>query len=134
MLCGNSSSINVTGSFTNATGLIWTSNGTGSFGSQTTPATTYTPSAADTVGNTPLTLTLKTTGASPCSNVSTTTTLTITDPVTVNAGPDQNKCGTVGTVVHLAPTILTGGGAKLLLTKVICGSGALVASGLTYTD
>ena len=100
-LCGNLSTVNLTGTFSNATGVVWTSTGTGSFGNQFSANTTYVPSSADTSGTGVVSLTLTTTGSDPCSAVSDTKTLTISKPIILSAGPDQTKCGISGSVINL---------------------------------
>ena len=124
--CGNSMSISLTGSVTNATGLIWTSSGTGSFSNPTGTSTTYSISSADTVGtNSTITFTLISTGSAPCSPDSARTTVTLTDPITLFAGADQNMCGTVGNTVNLTPVTLSGGATTVTWSIVGASTGTL---------
>src|SRR5262249_59410822 len=57
--------VNISGTATNQSSVLWTSSGTGTFGSASSLSTTYTPSAADvTAGSVTLTLTANATA--PC--------------------------------------------------------------------
>ena len=76
----------------NVTG-IWTSNGTGTFGNDSTNLkATYTPSAAD-IADGQVQLTLTTTATGDCENISDVMTLTIWRQATVYAGVDAAICG-----------------------------------------
>src|SRR5262249_57280985 len=68
--------VNISGSATNQTSVLWTTSRTGTFGSASSLSTTYTPSAADvTAGSVTLTLTANAT--SPCTtNAASNATLT----------------------------------------------------------
>jgi gliding motility-associated-like protein len=110
-ICGDlAGAANLNGSFTVATGAIWSSSGTGVFvPNEATMAATYIPSASDkntgTVG-----LTLTTTGNGTCQSVSDFMLLRITSPPTANAGPDQTVCENVSSVIlNGSVTIATGG-------------------------
>ncbi|HVD97165.1 MAG TPA: gliding motility-associated C-terminal domain-containing protein [Cytophagaceae bacterium] len=130
--CGNSMTIALTGTFTNSTGLIWTSNGTGSFNNATSTTPTYTFSSHDTLGtNSTVKFTLISTGSAPCSPDSATATVTISDPITLYAGADQNKCGTAGTIVSLAPATLSGGATSVTWSIVGASTGTLTSTGAT---
>ncbi len=86
--------VSLTGSATdyNPASVLWTSSGTGTFGSATSLSSTYTPSGLDiTAGS--VTLTLSVTGNAPCSNtVNDNLVLTITPEPTANAGADATIC------------------------------------------
>ncbi|MFN3405634.1 MAG: gliding motility-associated C-terminal domain-containing protein [Cytophagaceae bacterium] len=76
----------------NAQGVIWTTNGTGTF----TPGpnvinATYNISAADKVAGT-INFTVTTTGAAPCENISDQSVVTFTNVPFINAGPAQYVC------------------------------------------
>src|SRR5665213_1303791 len=89
--CANNPSVILNGSFTVATGALW-SGGNGSYvPSNTAMGATYTPSAAEiTAGG--LWLYLNTTGNGTCLAVEDSVQITITPSPTVNAGVDQTIC------------------------------------------
>ncbi|MCB9167104.1 MAG: gliding motility-associated C-terminal domain-containing protein [Flavobacteriales bacterium] len=90
-LCANNAVATLNGSFTVATGGVW-SGGSGTFDPSTTNmAATYTPTAAEIAGGS-VTLTLTTTGNGGCVAVSDQVTLTYTASPTVNAGSDVSIC------------------------------------------
>jgi hypothetical protein len=99
-ICSTAGAVNIAGgaSATNATGITWSSNGTGTFVNPNSIVTcTYTPSAADiTAGSVILTLTAN--GNAPCSNVTSTKTLTISSPMTAVAGSDFSTCYSAGSI------------------------------------
>jgi len=77
-----------------ATSLLWTTSGTGTFDNNTILHPVYTPSAADiAAGN--VTLTLTVTSASPCISASDQMLLNITRQAQVSAGPDAIICENV---------------------------------------
>lgn len=91
VVCANNNEVTLNGSFTMATGGIW-SGGAGSFDPSTTNmAATYTPSAAEiTAGS--VTLTLTTTGNGGCTAVTDQMTISFTPAPVVNAGADVSLC------------------------------------------
>ncbi|MCB0783919.1 MAG: hypothetical protein KDC02_06755, partial [Flavobacteriales bacterium] len=90
-LCANNAVAPLNGSFTVATGGIW-SGGAGSFDPSTTNmGADYTPTAAEIAAGS-VTLTLTTTGNGNCLAVTDNVTLTFTDAPVVNAGADQSAC------------------------------------------
>jgi gliding motility-associated-like protein len=91
VLCGSTASVNLNGTVTGSTGGIWTTSGTGSFGSTTSLNTTYTPSAADKSSGL-VTLTLTSTGNGTCNAVSSQMNVTFTVVPTENAGPNITVC------------------------------------------
>ncbi len=108
-VCANNPQASLSGSFTIASGAIWTG-GTGVFAPSNTSMTpTYTPSASEiTAGS--VTLTLTTTGNGTCNQVSDQVLITITAAPTVNAGPDQTRCGNNAAATLAGNiTIATGG-------------------------
>lgn len=91
-VCANNSVVTLNGSFTVASGAAWTG-GAGTYSpNNTTMNATYTPTAAERAAGT-VTLTLTTTGNGSCVAASDQVVITITPSPTVNAGPDQTKCG-----------------------------------------
>lgn len=98
--CSTSGAVSITAgaSATNATGITWTSSGTGTFVNPNSIVTcTYTPSLADiTAGS--VTITLTATGNAPCANSSSNKTLTIYSPPTAVAGTPVTTCATGGPV------------------------------------
>ncbi len=89
--CSNTA-INITAgsSATNNTGILWTSNGTGTIANPTSLTTaTYTPGNGETG---PVTLTLTATGINPCANAVSTKTLTISQAATAVAGTALTAC------------------------------------------
>ena len=75
------------------TSLLWTTSGTGTFSYATTLNPIYTPSAADIAAGS-VTLTLNAYAAVPCTNVSSSMTLTLIHQAIANAGPDATICET----------------------------------------
>ncbi|NVO20837.1 MAG: gliding motility-associated C-terminal domain-containing protein, partial [Bacteroidetes bacterium] len=74
-----------------ATTVTWTHNGLGTLAGAGTLTPTYTPAVGETGV---VTLTLTSTSASPCVDVTDQMTITITPAPTVSAGPDQTICET----------------------------------------
>lgn len=114
-VCGNSSSFNITGIISNATGGLWTTLGSGIFSpNANTLSGTYRPSNADIIKGS-VGLILTSTGNGGCSAVRDTSILLIAPVVTVNAGPDQTFCSNnvninlQGTVVNATGGVWTGG-------------------------
>jgi len=95
VVCGNSPNVILNGKVVNATGAIWSTNGTGSFLPDRTSLTaTYVPSSADTSAGSVI-LTLTSLGNDTCSLVSDQLTVTFKDAVVVDAGPEQTLCADV---------------------------------------
>ncbi|WNM19021.1 LamG-like jellyroll fold domain-containing protein [Flavobacterium capsici] len=98
--CSSSGAVNITAgsSASNYTSVLWTSNGTGTFTNATSLTNcTYTPSSADnSVGTVILTLTAF--GNAPCSDVTATKNLIITQPLVVYAGANFTTCYTSGNI------------------------------------
>ncbi|MBK9356137.1 MAG: hypothetical protein IPN08_01890 [Bacteroidales bacterium] len=78
---------------TNSAGILWTTNGTGTFADATIEDAVYTPSAAD-ILNGSVTLTMTVTSASPCINAVDQMVLSINPQATVSAGADATICET----------------------------------------
>ncbi len=78
-----------------ATSITWTTTGSGTFSSTSSPTATYTPSAADIAAGS-VTLTITTNNpAGPCNAAVDVMTLTISPAATVNAGPNDVICSNV---------------------------------------
>ena len=90
-VCANNALVNLSGSFTIATGVQWVSNGTTPIPGNTLTSTSFTPNALD-ISASPLTITLTSTGNGLCNPVTDQLTLTITPAPVVNAGADQTIC------------------------------------------
>ncbi len=108
-VCANNSAITLNGSFTGATGAIW-SGGAGTYSpNNTTMNAVYTPTAAERAAGT-VTLTLTTVGNGNCNAVSDAVTFTITPSPTVNAGADATRCANNPAVaLNGSFTVATGG-------------------------
>jgi PKD repeat protein len=107
-ICSDAGSVALTGSSTNAAGVIWSSTGTGAFSPNATTANaTYNLSGSDQV-NSPVTLTLTTNGSGVCPAASKDMMVTITQAITAMAGPDQNISASNTT---LAANLSSGTGA-----------------------
>ena len=108
-LCTNNAVATLTGSFTVATGVIW-SGGAGSFDPSTTNQNvTYTPTAAE-IASGSVTLTLTTTGNGSCLAVNDQVTLTFTPGPTANAGANTSACANNATInLNGSVTVATGG-------------------------
>ncbi|MCT4579873.1 MAG: PKD domain-containing protein [Flavobacteriales bacterium] len=107
-VCSNNAQVNLAGSRTLATGVIWS--GAGTFSPNVNALNpNYTPSAAEILsGNTVLTLT--TTGNGNCNAVSDVVTLNFTPSPTVNASTDQTVCSNNSAVtLNGSTTVATGG-------------------------
>ncbi len=131
--------VNISGTATGQSSVLWTTSGSGSFGSASSASTTYTPSGADVTAGS-VTLTFKANPVSPCATPATSNaTLTIQAAPSANAGPDQTICA--GQTVPLAgsssnSTLCTwsGGGGSFApnattLNAVYTPTGAEVTAG-----
>jgi gliding motility-associated-like protein len=108
-VCGNNAAVSLNGSFTTATGGVW-SGGTGNFDPSTTNMNaTYTPSATE-VANGSVVLTLTTTGNGLCSAVDDQMQINFTPAPTANAGADVTVCANNAAVsLNGSVTVATGG-------------------------
>ncbi|MGL5889601.1 MAG: hypothetical protein ACRC3B_06945, partial [Bacteroidia bacterium] len=114
-VCANNAAATLNGSFTVASGAVW-SGGAGTFSpNNTTMNAVYTPSAAEiTAGS--VTLTLTSTGNGLCNAVNDQVTITILPAPTVNAGVNIAACAnnaavTLGGIVNNATGGVWSGGA-----------------------
>jgi gliding motility-associated-like protein len=122
-MCGSLTSYQLNGVVTNATGGIWTTNGTGSFlPNANTLNATYTPSTTDRTNGSVI-LTLTSTGNGLCKQVSNQTTLMITPAITVSAGPNQTLCADVsGIPLKGAVSVASGG-----IWSITSGNGSITS-------
>ncbi|MEO5643178.1 MAG: gliding motility-associated C-terminal domain-containing protein [Bacteroidia bacterium] len=108
-VCSNNAVVTLNGSFTTSTGAAW-SGGAGTFTpNNTTLNATYTPTVAERTAGT-VSLTLTTTGNGGCNAVTDQMIITITPSPTVNAGPDQTKCGNNAATTLAGAITVAGGG------------------------
>ncbi|HIO73173.1 MAG TPA: PKD domain-containing protein, partial [Flavobacteriales bacterium] len=141
-VCGNNAVAVMAGSKTIATGVSWTTSGSGTFDNNTSLVAVYTPSTADTTapGNAIITLTMTTTGNGSCGAAVSAMTLTITDAPIAYAGSNQSVCAN-NAVTTLAGSVkdATGGswatlgggsfGNPLILNTAYTPSAADIAAG-----
>ncbi len=91
-VCGNNAELSLSGSYTLASGALWSTNGTGTFSpSNTNMSVTYSPSATD-IANGGNNILLTTTGNGGCNAVTDTLVFNITPSPIVNAGINQSVC------------------------------------------
>jgi gliding motility-associated-like protein len=110
VICADAAGVTLNGTFTVATGLQWSTSGTGTFTpNNVTFNATYIPSAADKTAGL-VTITATSTGTGTCNTVTDQMTITITPAPTVNAGPDLNMCADQGSILVTGTvTVATGG-------------------------
>ncbi len=90
--CSNNANVTLNGSFTIASGAIWSTSGTGVFSpNNTTMNAVYVPSTADTTAN-GVTLVLTTTGNGSCKAVTDTMKIAYTTSPNVEAGNNTKVC------------------------------------------
>jgi gliding motility-associated-like protein len=108
-VCANNSQVTLNGTFGVASGISWSSSGSGTFNPDNiTPSTTYSPSATDITAGT-VTLTITTTGNGNCLAATNTMVVTIKPAPVVNGGADIFVCSNNANAV-LNGTSNTGGG------------------------
>jgi|GEM_PF-3847602 len=81
----------LSGSATNYSSVSWSTSGSGTFGNASALSTTYMPSSSD-IANGSVVLTLTAHGNSPCSDATSSMTLTINPQPTANAGSNASIC------------------------------------------
>lgn len=97
-LCASLSGIQLNGSANNATGITWTTSGTGTFTpNATTLLASYIPSSADTAAKS-VTLTITSASTPTCASVTDNVTIQFTPAPVIKAGPDQTLCANVASV------------------------------------
>lgn len=109
-ICAQGQLINLSGSFSDAGGVQWSTQGSGSFGNLFSPTTTYSYSNAD-INNGGVRLFLTSTGNGPCTLDRDTIDIFISPGVTVNAGPDQTFCSSA-TSAQLNGIVVTATGGQ----------------------
>ncbi len=129
-ICGNSTTINLSGQVSNATGGTWTHNGGGTIANPGALNTSYQVNANDrAAGHVEFILT--STGNAYCSSASDTFVVTLTPELKVNAGPDQSVCADISTI-NLNGSMENAGGVQW--TSNGSGSfGSPTSSSTTYT-
>lgn len=108
-MCTNGESADLTGSFSNAVRIRWSTNGTGVISDTSSAIMFYQPSTFDRTQNSILfTLTAITDGV--CPNISQTTTLNLTKAPTVNTGFDFEVCKSLDSInINAVVSNTTGG-------------------------
>ena len=125
--CANDNSFNITGSFSNASGVVWSTSGSGAFtsGVNTTSAT-YQPSASDKSSGVTLSLS---TIAGICPSVFSNVLINFVAVPVANAGGDQRLCKDIKTVdLEGTVTNATGGAWTTLGSGVITNPNSLNAT------
>ena len=128
-LCVTDNAVNLgTGvSATNTSGVLWTTNGTGTFLNQTSLTNAvYQPSAGDIAAGS-VQLTLTGFGIAPCGNATATKTITFSQPPTASAGGFQTICTNQTATVSGA----TASNGTILWTEN--GAGSITAGANTLT-
>jgi len=144
-ICGTNPVLDLFGSVQNATGGLWSTSGTGSFGNPTSLNTLYTASEADVTAGV-VSITLTSTGNGLCSESTGSFDLTFSDGIFVNAGEDQQVCvsaisttlnGTINNGSSTGTWTTTGDGTfsdNMSLNAIYTFGATDVASGLvTFT-
>ncbi|PKP18375.1 MAG: hypothetical protein CVU05_13630, partial [Bacteroidetes bacterium HGW-Bacteroidetes-21] len=114
-VCSNNPAVTLNGSYTVASGGVW-SGGSGTYSpSNTAMNAVYTPTPLE-ISAGSMILTLTTTGNGLCSSVSDQMLITFTPSPVVNAGPDQTKCAnnpdvTLSSTVSVASGVVWSGGS-----------------------
>jgi gliding motility-associated-like protein len=109
-ICSDAGTIQLAGTMENAEGIIWTSNGSGTFSDDTALDAVYTLSTTDRSAST-ISFTLTTTGNGICPAKVSSVEYTLTPAPTVNAGNDITICGD-SSYVNLAGTYTIAGGVS----------------------
>src|SRR5690606_8191187 len=105
----NNASTTLDGSFTVASGIIW-SGGSGTYSpNNTTADAVYTPTSAEIAAGS-VTLTMTTTGNGSCAPSSDQMTITFTSAPTADAGPDQSTCANNASVILNGSVTVASGG------------------------
>ncbi len=139
-VCKNNLTLQLNGTTTNASSVVWTTNGTGTFSNTTIASPIYTPSAADTVGTVTLTFTANQT---KCNSVSDQMQITFNNVPKVNAGSDKSVCNnnpttTISGTSSTGSGTWTGGTGTLVQQTSYTASAAEVTAGnpvtLTFTS
>lgn len=102
-ICSSAEGVDISGTVSNALGLIWSTNGTGVISDTTALQMTYQPSAADRLRDT-LTFFARSVTNGVCANVTDVMLLTVTKSPTVNAGQDFEVCASLDSINVFAQT------------------------------
>lgn len=102
-ICADVNTIQLNGTVANATSVIWTSSGSGSFSSSTALAPIYSPSEQD-LNSGSLTFTLSTEPSGPCPAFSDQIIYSFSPAPIISAGPDKTICAEKDTI-HLSGTV-----------------------------
>jgi gliding motility-associated-like protein len=144
IICGNTPSVALSGSSTNASGgVLWTTSGTGTITTANSANATYAPNATELSAGAIVTLTLTATPANPCPVVSDPMIITIIPQATVNAGIDPTICANsaivslAGTATHQTLVNWSGGGGTFVpansLNTIYIPSTPELTNGATIT-
>ncbi|MFN6945007.1 MAG: T9SS type B sorting domain-containing protein [Cytophagaceae bacterium] len=97
-ICSNANTVPLSGTFTNAGGVVWSTSGSGTFSPSSVSLTpNYTPTQADRDAGS-VTLTLTTTDNGGCTAATDNILVSIVAPPTANPGPNQIVCANNPTV------------------------------------
>jgi gliding motility-associated-like protein len=93
-ICGSAATVALSGTATNTTSVLWTSNSTqgGTISPNNVSNVTYTPGANEKTNGATITMTLTANGAASCPSATDAMVLTIVPQSTINAGTDQTLC------------------------------------------
>ncbi len=91
IICGSSASANLSGAFSNTTGIVWTTLGSGTFSDSSSITSSYTFSATDRLNDSVLVV-ISSVPNGICSIASDTVVLYILEEIIANAGPDLTAC------------------------------------------
>jgi gliding motility-associated-like protein len=128
-VCANNSTVTLAGSVTGFSNTgVWSSSGSGTFGSTTNLNTTYVPSAADIAAGS-VTITLTSTNNGACPPATSTVVIIITPAPVVNAGTGQTICS--NSSFNLNGTVTGGSTTGIWTTN---GSGAFNPSNTVLTS
>lgn len=109
-ICADSSYIVLNGSVTVASGVVWSSDGSGSFSpSSSALKPSYYPSSAD-ISSGSVHLTVASDGNGSCNAVSKQLQLTITPAVSLNAGTDETVCADLNSIPLDGHVLVSSGG------------------------
>lgn len=113
-LCASVNTVNVSGTSTNTSGVLW-SGGSGSFSNTNTLTTTYTPTSAEKNSTNPVVLTLTGTAQSPCPAVRSTVSVSFVPVPLIDIVDVSKLCMNIDSVVlsatsrNLANVLWSGG-------------------------
>ncbi|MFN3405077.1 MAG: gliding motility-associated C-terminal domain-containing protein [Cytophagaceae bacterium] len=108
-VCSNAANIPLSGTVAIASGVTWSTLGTGTFSSTTSLNTSYTPSADDITAQT-VRVVITSTGNASCAPARDTIILSLVPPPVANAGNDRIRCANAGGVALNGSVIGATGG------------------------